>query len=198
MRQDDQAFLESNREIIASLDHVPSPAALLDEDGTIRWQNQSSLELRGPRVGSQFDEFLAPDVRARARAFFAQIMSSDEAAELAVDALDAHGEYVSRQGRWRAVPTRDGGKVVVVLSLGDRPAAAETKPDARVPERLTPRQFEILRLLDAGRSTEEIASDLSLSATTVRNHITNLLAALGVHSRLQAVVIARKTGLLER
>jgi DNA-binding NarL/FixJ family response regulator len=62
---------------------------------------------------------------------------------------------------------------------------------------LTTRQLVVLRLLAAGRSTAEIAADLGLSQTTVRNYVANLLAALGAHTRLQAVIAARKAGLIE-
>jgi DNA-binding NarL/FixJ family response regulator len=56
---------------------------------------------------------------------------------------------------------------------------------------LTPRQAEILRLLERGHSTNQIAHELHLSLETVRNHIRHLLRALGVHSRLEAVAVAR-------
>ena len=56
---------------------------------------------------------------------------------------------------------------------------------------LTPRQAEILRLLEHGRSTRQIAEELHLSLETVRNHIRHLMRALGVHSRLEAVALAR-------
>jgi DNA-binding NarL/FixJ family response regulator len=62
---------------------------------------------------------------------------------------------------------------------------------------LTKRQLEVLRLLAEGRSTAEIATALGLSHTTIRNYIANLLVALGVHTRLQAVIAARKAGLIE-
>jgi DNA-binding NarL/FixJ family response regulator len=62
---------------------------------------------------------------------------------------------------------------------------------------LTARQLEVLRLLADGRSTTEIADELGLSTTTVRNYIANILAALGVHTRLQAVVVARKAGVID-
>jgi DNA-binding NarL/FixJ family response regulator len=51
-------------------------------------------------------------------------------------------------------------------------------------------------LLAEGKSTAQIADDLGLSRTTVRNYIANLLTALGVHSRLEAVIAARKAGIL--
>ena len=62
---------------------------------------------------------------------------------------------------------------------------------------LTKRQLEVLRLLAEGRSTAEIATALGLSQTTVRNYVANLLVALGVHTRLQAVIAARRAGLIE-
>jgi DNA-binding NarL/FixJ family response regulator len=75
-----------------------------------------------------------------------------------------------------------------------RPIA--TDPLTTAPH-LTKRQLDVLRLLAAGRSTVEIATELGLRQTTVRNYVANLLAALGVHTRLQAVVAARKAGLIE-
>jgi len=53
------------------------------------------------------------------------------------------------------------------------------------------------RLLAEGHSTGEIATELGLSKATVRNYIADVLNALGVHSRLQAVIAARKAGLIE-
>jgi DNA-binding NarL/FixJ family response regulator len=56
---------------------------------------------------------------------------------------------------------------------------------------LTPRQAEVLRLLERGRTTTQIAEELHLSRETVRNHVRHLLHAVGAHSRLEAVAIAR-------
>jgi len=49
----------------------------------------------------------------------------------------------------------------------------------------------VLRLLEHGRSTAQIAAELNLSVETVRNHVRYLLKALGVRSRLEAVAVAR-------
>lgn len=67
----------------------------------------------------------------------------------------------------------------------------EEEPAPRHPD-LTPRQSEVLRLLERGRSTEQIAGELQLSVETVRNHIRGVLRALDVHSRLEAVAMARR------
>jgi len=54
---------------------------------------------------------------------------------------------------------------------------------------------EVLRLLEHGHSTNQIARELHLSTETVRNHINRPLPALGVHSRLEAVALARNQNL---
>ncbi len=60
---------------------------------------------------------------------------------------------------------------------------------------LTPRELEVLRLLVAGRSNRQIAEELFISTKTASVHVTNLLAKLGVHSRLEAAAMARRLGL---
>ena len=87
-----------------------------------------------------------------------------------------------------SVPLMNGDTVVGVFGLiEERPDDNATAP----PPQLTPRQVEVLRLLEQGRSTKQIAAELHLSNDTVRNHIRALLRALGVHSRLEAVAAAR-------
>ena len=61
-----------------------------------------------------------------------------------------------------------------------------------VRSRLTPREWEVLDLLCAGQSTDDIADTLVLSSETVRSHIKNLLRKLGVRSREAAVEEARR------
>jgi DNA-binding CsgD family transcriptional regulator len=61
---------------------------------------------------------------------------------------------------------------------------------------LTARELSVLRLLARGAETADIARELGISATTVRNHVQHLLEKLGAHNRLQAVSLARRHGLL--
>lgn len=63
---------------------------------------------------------------------------------------------------------------------------------------LTEREREILALLAKGLTTANIAKSLSISPTTVRNHIQNLLHKLNVHSRLEAVTYALEHELISR
>jgi len=61
---------------------------------------------------------------------------------------------------------------------------------------LTPREREILRALADGLSDKEIADRLYIGDKTVRNHVTNMLSKLGAESRLQALVIAIRHGIV--
>ena len=68
-------------------------------------------------------------------------------------------------------------------------------PAERTLAGLTPREVEVLRLLVEGRSNRQIAEQLFISGKTASVHVTNILAKLGVHSRLEAAATARRLGL---
>jgi DNA-binding NarL/FixJ family response regulator len=109
------------------------------------------------------------------------------------DATEATGVLVSSDGtrvalEISAVPLMGGERVVGVFGLLTGPVDDEA---GALPAHLTPRQAEVLRHLEQGRSTKQIAAELHLSTETVRNHVRRLFKALGVHSRLEAVAAAR-------
>lgn len=60
---------------------------------------------------------------------------------------------------------------------------------------LTTREKEILELLAQGSGNQQLARRLFISPKTVRNHVANILAKLGVPDRAQAIVVAREAGL---
>jgi DNA-binding NarL/FixJ family response regulator len=62
---------------------------------------------------------------------------------------------------------------------------------------LTPRELEVLQLLADAATTDGIAQHLVLSTHTVRNHVRNILGKLGAHSKLEAVAIAVREGLVQ-
>lgn len=70
--------------------------------------------------------------------------------------------------------------------------AAQVNPDATT-EVLTPREIEILDLIEQGLTNQQIASRLTLTVHTVKNHVHNLLGKLGVTSRAEAVSVSRAT-----
>jgi DNA-binding NarL/FixJ family response regulator len=62
--------------------------------------------------------------------------------------------------------------------------------------RLTRREQEILDLVSEGLANQAIAERLVLSLNTVRTHVQTVLTKLGAHSKLEAVALATKSGLL--
>jgi DNA-binding NarL/FixJ family response regulator len=75
--------------------------------------------------------------------------------------------------------------------------ANETSPyDGPPPERLTPREREVLNLIAEGKTNREIAAQLSLSVGTVKIHVEHIIGKMGVSDRTQAAVRAVECGLL--
>ncbi len=64
------------------------------------------------------------------------------------------------------------------------------------PEALTDRELEVLRLLAQGQSNKEIARGLYIAEKTVKTHVSNILAKLGVSSRTHAALYAVRVGLV--
>ncbi|WP_157338239.1 MULTISPECIES: response regulator [Paenibacillus] len=73
----------------------------------------------------------------------------------------------------------------------------QPKPAAAPHEDLTEREMEVLRLIATGKSNQEVADDLFIGIKTVKFHVTNVLAKLGVEDRTQAAIYAFKHGLAE-
>ncbi|MEU4733335.1 MULTISPECIES: response regulator transcription factor [unclassified Streptomyces] len=84
-----------------------------------------------------------------------------------------------------------------LLSTYVRTPARPRPATARTPAELTPRELEIWRLMATGRGNAEIALDLDISVSTVKNHITGIFGKLGVRDRAQAVIAAYESGLVE-
>lgn len=66
--------------------------------------------------------------------------------------------------------------------------AATPKPSLSVP--LSPREAEVLEFLVRGKSNQQIARDLSISMSTVKNHVHHIIKKLGVSDRVQAAILA--------
>ena len=76
------------------------------------------------------------------------------------------------------------------------PSGVESSPDDPLAEPLTERETEILRLLAQGQTNPQIARELVVSPGTVKNHVRDIIAKLGVSDRTQAAVRAMELGLL--
>jgi PAS domain S-box-containing protein len=171
-----------------ALGSVGVPSYVLDTTGVVRWINAAAERLVGDVRGRHFSSVVAPEDGRRARELFLRKVLGT------APATDATGVLVSTAGmrvpvEISAVPLMNGERVVGVFGLlEERPDDTPTAPHPH----LTPRQVEVLRLLEQGRSTKQIAAELHLSTETVRNHVRNVLRAMGVHSRIEAVAAARR------
>lgn len=187
-------------EIENALELVNVPSYVLDTTGVVRWINPAARRRVGDVRGRQFSSIVAPEDKERSRELFARKIAGSESvtdAEFAV--VDRNGDRMTVDVS--SVPLLRGGRVVGVFGqVTNERAAPPLTPDPpsppdpplTPPPQLTPRQSEVLQMLEYGRSTRQIAQELHLSPETVRNHIRHILLALGVHSRLEAVTLARR------
>lgn len=92
----------------------------------------------------------------------------------------ALGEFV----RMQAGNDSNGGSIVTLAAM----------PGINV--RLTSREIEVLKSLSKGESTKKIATKLSISSSTVNNHIKHILSKLDAHTRLEAIRYAERAGVI--
>jgi PAS domain S-box-containing protein len=179
-------------DIETALETVNVPSYVIDPTGVIRWINPAARRLVGDVRGRQFTSVVAHEDSRRAREHFARkIAGTAQVTDAQVVLVDPDGGRL--QVEVSSCPLKQGHRVIGVFGqLSD----VEEEPDEPLPPHLTPRQTEVLRLLKQGRSTEQIAQELQLSTETVRNHVRHLLRALGVHTRLEAVAVARQEHLV--
>lgn len=74
----------------------------------------------------------------------------------------------------------------------------DISPTEVPPVSLTARELEVLALMTECHDSHDIANLLHISYATVRNHVQNILDKLGVHSRVEAVVVALQEGLVKK
>lgn len=180
-------------EVADAIDRVRVPAYVIDRHGIIRWLNPAARKLVGDVRGRHLTSVVAPEESRRAREIFARnLLGPSAGSDNKAVVMDADGDRLSVE--LSAVPLRNGGRVIGVF--GQVKNIDDDEPPPAPHPHLTPRQAEVLRLLELGRSTEQIAHELHLSSETVRNHIRHLLRALNAHSRLEAVAIGRREHLV--
>jgi PAS domain S-box-containing protein len=182
---------KSARQLLQStLQRVNVPSFTGDADGRILWLNDAAKDAFGNRAGDLYTTVVAPEYAERVAAEIDRMRNGATGSDYEID-------VILRDGRRRRVEVSsvpiEGNAVVhgifgVVLRPGARPSAPAESP-------LTPRQQEVLELLVNGQSTSQIAASLHLSRETIRNHVRDLLRALGAHSRIEALAEARRRGL---
>ncbi len=94
----------------------------------------------------------------------------------------------------RSIKAAAAGQVQLSPEAAARLMREVRAPDS--PEALTGRETDVLRLLAEGKANKEIALSLQIGEKTVKTHVSNILAKLGVQSRTQAALYAARIGLV--
>ncbi len=177
--------------LIETLSHLGRPSLIVNREGRITWQNDAGRELFGDLVGKvAVGSTVAPDHVALALRQFERKLGGVLFTEYEIDVITRHGRRVRAEISSVAIPGDDPERAVFAVAWLEPEAPLTFDGD------LTPRQKDVLDLLAEGASTEQISAGLHLTTETVRNYVRQLLKALGAHSRLEAVVVARKHGLI--
>jgi PAS domain S-box-containing protein len=188
-------LLTSNLDLSGALEDLAAPACIIDRDGRYRWLNRAYIELFGDRRGQPFVDAIVPEQRALARTNFARKVVGKNTLVYDLQVIDRLGDTVTL--RTTSAPLRHDGEVVGVFGIGIPLDRATAPKGALSFDHLTPRQQEVLHLLGEGLETNDIAKRLGIADETARNHIRALLRAIGAHSRLEAVVMGMRTGVLD-
>ena len=140
----------------------------------------------GPRVlmltTFDLDEYVYEALRAGASGFLLKDVPAEQLASGI--RLVAHGEALLAPSVTR--------RLIHEFAQRSRPPHSNAALDE-----LTPRELEVLKLVARGLSNAEIADALVVSATTVKTHVARLLMKLGVRDRVQIVVLAYETGVVQ-
>jgi DNA-binding NarL/FixJ family response regulator len=129
------------------------------------------------------EEYIFEGLRAGALGYLLKDVSGEELAD-AVRKVAAGGALIEPSVARK------------VLAEFARLAPPSRAPDEGLPEPLSEREREVLRLVALGLSNREIAERLGLAEGTVKNYVTNILQKLGVRDRTQAAVRARELGVI--
>jgi PAS domain S-box-containing protein len=174
-------------ELTGTLQRISIPSFIVAADGTITWVNDAARAIVGDVAGRPFSDFVAPDEVPLVQQQLRRKLEGAPVTDYQVHLLLPDGTRT--RAEISSVPIAGGDMCHAVFGV----AVPIEADDALAPlPTLTPRQNEVLKLLDEGRSTDDIAQTLGLSKQTVRNYIRQVLQALGARSRLEAVALARR------
>ena len=170
-----------------------NPIWLVDEARRIVEVNPAGAALLGrgrdELVGRSVDEYIRQDELAASRADWDRFLRTgqgyvgtrdlvrDDDSTVAVD-FAAELEEV------------DGRRLAIFVSIPSGDARAAVGSAIRLDGSLSEREREVVTLIAMGKETPQIASELHIAPATVRTHVRNAMAKLGVHTRAHLVAVA--------
>jgi DNA-binding NarL/FixJ family response regulator len=131
------------------------------------------------------DTSLFPALQAGARGYLTKDATAEEIEE-AIRALASGRTHLDPQIQER-----------LVAAVAAQPPTPSADVEGTLPDDLTPREAEVLKLIASGMSNAEIAAALVVSDATVKTHINHVFAKTGARDRAQAVRYAYEHGLAE-
>src|SRR5436190_6753488 len=134
----------------------------------------------------ELDEYVYESLRAGASGFLLKDVPADQLVA---------GIRVVAEGEALLAPSVTK-RLISDFSAARAAKAAEENPPAGLAE-LTTREMEVFKLIARGMSNHEIAQELVVSETTVKTHVARILMKLGLRDRVQAVVLAYESGLVQ-
>ena len=168
---------QSGEEALAKLQNTTADVVLLDVkmggiDGieTLRQMKLSYPDLKVIMLTSYGDEYLSPSIEAGATGYLLKRANRAQMVEAIHEAVDGGAPL----------------DPLVTPSLLDR----LRNPSGHEGAKLSSRETQVLELVAAGLSNKEIASQLTVMQSTVKNHMTSILQKLDANDRTHAVVIA--------
>jgi DNA-binding CsgD family transcriptional regulator len=173
-------------QLTQTLQHVRVPSFIVGSNGVVTWANDAARATFGATEGRPFGGIIAPEDVGRARQQLDRKLRGVAATDYDLDVITQGG--VRRRAEISSVRIAGGDRCHAVFGVV---LPGRRRLDVPRNAALTPRQSEVLALLADGLSTEQIAAELQLSRETVRNHVRGMLRALGVHSRVEALALAR-------
>jgi DNA-binding NarL/FixJ family response regulator len=134
----------------------------------------------------ELDEYVYESLRAGASGFLLKDVPADQLVA---------GIRVVAEGEALLAPSVTK-RLISDFSAARAAKAMEENPPAGLDE-LTTREMEVFKLIARGMSNSEIARELVVSETTVKTHVARILMKLGLRDRVQAVVLAYESGLVQ-
>jgi DNA-binding NarL/FixJ family response regulator len=172
--------IEATRKIVSA--DGANGAAVASEDADPALDRPRVLML----TTFELDEYVYESLRAGASGFLLKDVPADQLVA---------GIRVVAEGEALLAPSVTK-RLISDFSAARAAKAMEENPPAGLNE-LTTREMEVFKLIARGMSNSEIAGELVVSETTVKTHVARILMKLGLRDRVQAVVLAYESGLVQ-